>query len=412
MNGSFRVCLLLVGITLLVTGTVWARSSATVVIPPREVVEGDRWVAGQLIRNEGTVRGDLVFAGQNISSTGTIEGDAIGAGQDIFIGGSVLGDVRAAGASVNLAGHIGKNVNAAGANVSLARGGTIEGTMRAFAASVNLDGKVRGKTRIGARTIVLGGEFLGDVDVNNYDRHKPRAGDGREKTKLTVLPGAVIHGTLTFRGESADIQKGAQVKDFQWAKPPSAQAGKERRVIYRHAWKFVRLLFTIAVYFLMGLLLLKTFPTFFRRAVGYLGGKPWNALDYGAIRLTAGFAVAIACIVLLVLSVIMSPAFGIVSSLGAIAFYAGLFLFAAIPVSLWLGSLMFNEKSEAYRLGAGLVVLNVGLFVFMLLGLLPLVGPVFSGLSFAIKLAVLLLGTGGLIHALRKAVSPDRSLEG
>ena len=377
MNRSFRVGLLLVAITLLATGAVWAKSSATIVIQPKEVVDGDKWVAGQLIRNEGTVRGDLVFAGQNISSTGTIEGDVIGAGQDIFIAGSVLGDVRAAGSSVNLAGHIGKNVNAAGANVSLARDGTIGGTIRAFGASVNLDGKVSGKTRIGARTIVLGGEFLGDVDVNNYDGRRPRLTDGREKTRLTVLPGAVIHGTLTFRGESADIQKGAQVKDFQWVKPTSAQAGKERRVIYRHAWKFVRLLFTIAVYFLMGLLLLKIFPTFFRRAVGYLAGKPWNALGHGAIGLIAGFAVAIACIVLLVLSIIMSPAFGIVSTLGAIAFYAGLFLFAAIPVSLWLGSIMFNEKAEAYRLGAGLVVLNVGLFIFMLLGLLPAVGPVF-----------------------------------
>jgi hypothetical protein len=150
----------------------------------------------------------------------------------------------------------------------------------------------------------------------------------------------------------------------------------------------------------MGLLLLKLFPAFFRRAAEFAAQKPWSAIGRGAIGLISGIAVAIACVILLVLSLIMSPAFGIMSGLAATAFYGLLFFLAAFPAALWLGGLILKERPLAYRLAVGVVVLKVGLFVLMLLGKVPTVGPVFPALGILVRFGVVLLGGGALLHAL------------
>jgi hypothetical protein len=425
MKSSLRAYSLLVVILVLVSGSAWARSTGSLIIQPMETAEGDKWVRGQVIKNEGTVKGDFLFFGQNVSSTGTVEGDAIGAGQDIYLAGTVQGNVRVGGASINVAGRVGKNATLAGGSVSLAQGSIVDGSVTAFGSAVNTEGKIKGKARIGARHIVLGGEIFGDVNINDFDgrirrdfdRHYPRDfGERRwkdhgSKVSLVVLPGANIHGTLTFRGGSADIRKGAQVKDFKWVKP-SIPPEKQKWDFYWQGWKFLRFLFSTAVYLLIGLLLLRLFPPFFTRAADYLAHKPWNAAGRGVIGLLAGIGIAIGCVILLVLSIIMSPAFGIVTGITATAFYALFFFLAILPVGLWLGTLMLKAKPQAYRWAVGLVVLSAGVYVLRLLGGLPAIGPVFPAIACAVKFCVVVLGGGALLQATREAWSRGRGPEG
>ncbi len=112
--------------------------------------------------------------------------------------------------------------------------------------------------------------------------------------------------------------------------------------------------------------------------------------------------IAIVCVVLLIFSLLMSPAFGIVSSITAIGFYALVFFLATIPVALWLGTLVLREKPLAYRFGTGLIMLNAGMFFLMVLGTLPAIGPVFPALAFVVRFGVILLGSGALLHAIRE----------
>ena len=62
-----KIGLLVLGIAFLVISAPgFVRASATVTIPDKEVVTGDRHVRAQVFRNEGTIKGDLVYWAQNI----------------------------------------------------------------------------------------------------------------------------------------------------------------------------------------------------------------------------------------------------------------------------------------------------------------------------------------------------------
>jgi hypothetical protein len=398
-----KIGLLIFGIIFLVISVPgFVRASAIVTIPNKEIVTGDRHVRAQVFRNEGTIKGDMVYWAQHISSLGTVEGDAIGAGQDVDLAGNILGNVRTVGAIVNLSGQIEKNVTVFGGAITLARNSVVNGNVTAYGGKINLDGKVKGNVRAGGHSVVLGGEFFGNVEINNLDMKKPRFRHRSPEAKLTILPGTIIHGTLKFRGANADIQEGAKINDFQWDKSKMTAPDKQKREIYYYLWKLVRLLVTTAFYFLIGLLLFRLFPTFFGRATAFVTEKPWNAIGGGLITVFSTIVVAIVCVVLLVFSLLMSPVFGIVSSITAVGLYALLFFLATIPVAIWLGTLVLREKPLAYRFGTGLIMLNVGLFFLMVLGALPVIGPAFPALAFVVKFGIVLLGSGALLRAVRE----------
>lgn len=408
-----KIGLLVLGIAFLVIlAPRFVSASATVTIQDKEVVAGDKHVRAQVFRNEGTIKGDLVYWAQNILSQGTIEGDAMGAGQDVSLAGNILGNVRTAGANVSLSGQVEKNVTVFGGVVNLNRNSVVNGNVTALGGKINLDGKVKGNVIIGGHTVVLSGEFFGNVAVNSPGRRKPRFDHGPGESKLTVLPGTVIHGRLTYKGANADIQEGAKINDFQWDKSKTATPDKQKREVYYYLWKFVRLLVTTAVYFLIGLLLFRLFPTFFGRVAAFVTEKPWNALGGGLVTVFSTIVVAIVCVILLAFSLLMSPVFGVVSSVAAIGFYSLLFFLATIPVAVWLGTLVLREKPLAYRLGIGLITLKVGLFFLMVLGELPAIGPVFPALAFVVRFGVVLLGCGALLRAIRETYLAVKKEEG
>jgi hypothetical protein len=393
--------LVLIAVILMASAGVWAQSSAIVTVEKSQVISGDKFAGGQIIKNEGTVQGDLFFWGQNISSTGTIEGDAIGVGQDVNLSGNILGDVRAGGSTVTLKSTVGKNVNVFGGVITLSENSVIHGNVIAFGGQINISGKVTGQTTIGGGNITLNGEFFGDVNINNFGVPEPKRED--YKATLTVLPGTIIHGKLKFQGGSAQIQKGAQVADFQWIQSKIKPAERQQREVQRYIWKFIRLLFTTVAYFLIGLLLINLFRNIFVKMEQFTIQKPWNAVGYGLIALVSTIGAIIVSVFLLVLSLLMSPSLGLVFGAAATAGYIVLFYLATIPAALWLGGLILKGKRDiAYRFGVGLIIINLGLFALNLLGKLPVAGPIFPGLGFVIRFGAVLLGAGALLYAIRQ----------
>ena len=259
---------------------------------------------------------------KHISSQGTVEGDAIGAGQDVDLAGNILGNVRTAGANVNLSGQIGKNVTVFGGAITLARNSVVNGNVTAYGGKINLDGKVKGNVLAVGIVLCSAESFSVMSTINSSSKRKPRFDHVPGESKLTVLPGTIIHGTLKFGGANADIQEGAKISDFQWDKSKMTAPDKQKREVYYYLWKLVRLLVTTAFYFLIGLMLFRLFPTFFGRAAAFVTEKPWNAIGGGLITVFSTIVVAIVCVVLLIFSLLMSPVFGIVSSITAIGFYA------------------------------------------------------------------------------------------
>ena len=385
----------------------FAEPAEDIMVKAGESINGDRFAFAQVLRNGGTVKGDLIFLAQNVSSGGTIEGDAIGAGQSVDITGTVLGNVRTAGSTVTLSGNVRRNVNAFGKTVTLPQGSSIGGSLLAGGRDVNASGTVRGDTRIFAESITLGGEFFGNVTINSgFEKMEDDKGRHPVKTRLTVLPGTVVHGTLTFTGAESDIRKGARLAAYDWKKtaekPAAWNAGET-------VWEIVRAVFMTIAFMLVGLLLFRLSPSLSVKIDEYSFQKPWNAVAWGLAVMFSTIGALVAFIILLALSILITPAFGLVFGLAVTGIYALLFLMSVIPAGMLAGRLIARNKSMTARLIIGLVVLNGVVLLLELAGNVPVAGHAFNVIAFVIRFCAVMVGTGALAHALKETMAAGSS---
>ncbi|HEX3048650.1 MAG TPA: hypothetical protein VHY08_28130 [Bacillota bacterium] len=386
---------------ILCAGVAWGMSNGIVSIKTGEVIPTDKFVGAQSFTNDGTIQGDLFCGSQYAVSRGVIEGDFIGGANDINLSGTVAGDVRAAAGTLTIAGAVGKNVNGFGGTIHVTDKAVVGGNIYLFGGYITVDGKVKGVTRIYGGDVTLNGEFFGDVTVDTASESNP--GNRESEARLTVLPGTVIHGKLTYRGAAAAIQKGAQINDYQWIKPPVNYAKQWAHNRGEFIWKLIRLLFTTGIYFLIGLAFYKLFPKLFEKQGEIIRQKPLGAIGIGLATLVSTvFSCVVVLILLLLALAIISPVIGLIFGTVAFLFYVLIFYFSTLPVSLWLGNALFQDKlSLPYRLGIGLVVITFAKFTFDLLSQFYILGSLFSVLSFILGFGVLVVGVGALVYGVR-----------
>ena len=389
---------------ILVTGAAaFGEPVEDVIIKAGETEKADRFAFTQMLRNDGTVKGDLIFLAQKAASAGTVEGDAIGGGQSVDLSGTILGNVRAAGKSVILSGTVGKNVNAFGETVRLRKGSTVGGSLVSGARTVTADGIVKGDTRLFAESVTLGGEFFGNVTINSgFENLKDENDRHPVQTKLTVLPGTVVHGTLTFTGSAADVSRGARIAKYEWKKTTEQPSAFK---IGETVWEGVRTVFMTVAFMLLGLLLFRAFPSAFARIDDFAFQKPWNASAWGLAVIFSPVAALVLFILLLALSVLITPAFGLVFGIVAAGTYAALVLVSAIPAGMLVGRLIARNKSMTARLVIGLVALNGVVLLFELAGNIPVAGHAFNAIAFVIRFCAVMIGTGALAHAAKETLT-------
>lgn len=367
------------------------------------IIKGDMFSAGQSISSNGTVEGDMVAAGMNISTNGTVNGDLISAGSEISAAGKILGNMRLAAGTITISGSADKNVNLFSGTTYIKNTSVIGSNLVAFAGDINIEGKVKGNARIEAGKITLNGEFFGDVDINQSD-----SSNDKSQVKLVVLPGAIVHGKLTYKGlQQADIRDGAKISSYEWIKPEIKE--RTSSVVSKtteNIWRLIRLLFTTLVYFLVAMMLYKMFPAVFIQQGEIIRQKPLNVFGVGLIGMASILLSIIIFVILLILSIILSPSIGLVFGAIALLGYIILFYFSTIPISLWLGNLIFKDKFNLpYRFGAGLALFTFGLFAINLLAQLPTVGALFLLIAFVIAFLAVVYGVGALLYGLRYALT-------
>jgi len=391
-------------VLLLATGAVaFGEPVEDVIIKAGETVEGDRFAFVQMLRNDGIIKGDLVFLAQKAASSGTVEGDAIGGGQSVDLSGTILGNVRAAGKNVVLSGKVGKNVNAFGETVRLRKGSTVGGSLVSGARTVIAGGGVRGDVRLFAESVTLDGEFFGDVTINSgFENLKDENDRHPVKTKLTVLPGTVVHGTLTFTGSAADVSKDARIGKFDWKKTPeSVSAFRAGETV----WDVVRTVFMTVALMLLGLLLFRAFPSAFARIDDFAFQKPWNASAWGLAVIFSPVAAIVLFILLLALSVLITPAFGLVFGVATAGMYALLVLLSSVPAGMLVGRLIAGNRSMTARLIIGLAALGGVMALVDLAGHIPAAGHAFNAIAFIIRFCAVMIGTGALAHEVKEAMA-------
>lgn len=166
-------------------------------LPTSERVSENIYLFSNTATIDGTVRGHLNAVGGVIDLSGTADG-VTAVGGEVRIAGVVRGDARSAGALVTVTGSVSGDLVVLGGELFVAPSAVIGGDLIALSASTTIAGTVRGQTRLAAKTLVLSGTFVKDVEVAGSD--------------ISLASGAVLKGNLRyhsaeelFRAEDARV---------------------------------------------------------------------------------------------------------------------------------------------------------------------------------------------------------------
>jgi len=347
-----------------------------------EVINKDYFITGDIVEIYGTVNGDVYAAGGQVVVDGTVNGDLLVAGGDLRIGGLVTQDVRAAGGQVKFVGDVGRNVTVVGGNVDIAEGTKIEGNLVTGTGNLIVDGTVGGDIKTGSGSFVISGSVGGDVE----------AGVGQ----LRITSKGTVGGDLTYWSEEeASISDGSEVggevvrnetkafdkTEIEFDEELAKSAGKAVFSVYK--------LFSFLAALLVGLLMIKFYPKYMDKVSGNLSKNAGRSFVYGIVLL---IGVPIVSVILLITLI------GIPISMALMFTYFVYIYLTKLFVSYWFGMTLAkkaNKKVSPYLL------LTMGLVIFYLITLVPVIGWLISFLSVTI-------GFGAAALACREAYNSAR----
>jgi hypothetical protein len=322
-----------------------------------DVVQSDVLTSGTEVRIAARVEGDVAAAGADVTISGPIDGYILGAGRNVTVDAPVGNDVWAAGQSVAVSSSVGNNAMLAGQRVHLGPDATIGRDARLAGAEVRSEGHVTRNLTIGASHAEIGGEVGGTV----------RANAGR----VTVLPGAVVHGDLVVRSpQPPSISPDAQVTGNVDYQPTRRDSGPFRWPSLWMGLFLSLLLLDLAALFLV--------PAWSGRVVEMLRARTGSSILVGALVLVVAPIVITALAVTLV---------GIPLAVVLTAIYAAALVLAAAFVSYRVGMWIFERlhrtgTSPWIAMVAGALVVSLGVS-------LPFVGWI-------VALLVMMAGAGAL----------------
>jgi hypothetical protein len=316
-----------------------------------QVIDRDYFAAGPLVEISGTVNGDLYAAGGQVFIDGRVNGDILVAGGRVMISGQVAQNVRVAGGQVSLSGTVGRNVTVLGGNLELASGAVVTGNLVAAGGNVHLAAPLGGGATVAAGSLIISNRVGGDVDAAVGSLRIGSKADikGRvayvSRREASVDPGARIEKPLTRR----------LPPDMPQPSPGKVWAILAGLTLLLMAVSFVSTL-------VLGLLSLRYLPRYHQAAVTTLRDRPWVALGVGFVA---------AVVTPVVSAILFATVFGIPLAL---------ILAAAYPIVLYWGRIF-----AVHRLGEAICrlfaasprpswVFVIGLVVYYLLALIPIVG--------------------------------------
>lgn len=358
------------------TGDIQAEVEESVFLAKDEVIDDAYYIkAAGALELEGTVLGDVLVAGGNVYINGRVEGDVMAAGGNVKISGSVGGDVRAAGGSIEISGEVGGNVLAFGGSVVLSDESQIKGGVTVFAGSVELRGAIERNTRVGAGALVVAGE-LGD---------KLRAWVGDDKDgRFVVYPSAIIEGQVFYTSnKEVEIKEGADIRGGIEREAPKEKNKFEKPdnfwAIIGVGWLVARLVSFLAL-LIVGLVFLAMAPRVFREVREKMVDRPGASIGWGLVWLILTPIVSF----IVMLTIIGLPLAGI-----ALAMYLVMLYTAKVFASYLVGHQVLKWLRVKHSKDGW--VLALGIFLFVLLASIPLIG-------WLVKCVLMLWALGAIIE--------------
>lgn len=362
--------------------TVWAQNDGgkqNVVLPKDEVINKDYFASGNTVSLDGTVNGDTYLAGGNVVVNGTVNGDLLGAAGNIDIKGTVTGNIRVVAGNINVEGVVGRNASLAAGNINLGSNTNVKGSLAAAGGSLSVFGPVEKEANLAGGQITLGSKIGSDVYA--------------VVSQLYLAPTATISGKLTYLSKnSASITQGATVSGKISQNIPRGEQPQEtvkREGGIKSFLTFVKVAdFILAA--IIGILLIIFFPVYFKKTSDLITQRLWPSLGIGLLTVIVFPFI----FMLLVITVIGIPIAFVLAFGLAIFFYL-----AKIFASFVIGQLIFKQFNREINL---IWPFLVGLVIYFILTLIPIVGWIIAIIAGLIGLGAILIEEKTLYSELRQ----------
>lgn len=342
-----------------------------------QVVQGDYFAAGPQVEISGVVNGDLYAVGGQVLVDGVVNGDVIAAGGKVTLSGTVAQDARIAGGQVLISGTIGRNATVGGGDIHLTETARIGENLLMGGGNVQLGGHIGKDARIGAAKVTVPGHIERDLAV------------AAESVRLTSK--AMVGGKLRHWSETAPvIDEEATVRGAIIRRPlPEGWSFENARRGIFGIWVMAAVVSFLST-LILGLVLLRIYPVFARRVTATMRARPAAALGWGTAAVVIIPVVAISFLVTL---------FALPVGVVLLALYLPLVYLARVYAIACLGQFLFRRQSDSASPAGAFVV---GLILYSLLSLIPVIGGLLTLLVVLFGLGALLMTKKELITTLRE----------
>jgi cytoskeletal protein CcmA (bactofilin family) len=285
--------LLLLALPLPVLANNKLDESKIVTLKADEVVDGNYYAAGEIVEIFGTVHGDVYAAGGQVFVNGKIDGDLLVAGGTVTISGTVGEDVRAAGGQVTISAEVGKNLSVAGGNVELTNSASVGDGLQI------LGGDLTVSAPVGQELYAAGG----NLTLTNTLGKGMHAAIGT----LRITSTAAIGGDLDYWSqEQASIDNSASISGTLTRHDTSSEHVSQNLPNKQTLSKLGRSISwgiktaSLVMTLIIGLLLLRLFPSYANRAAATLKQRLASSLGLGFAGLMAFVLVFIVLLISLI----------------------------------------------------------------------------------------------------------------
>lgn len=351
------------------------------ILVEKKIVNNPNFRFGKNIVLSDDLMGDTYVAGAMIRIDGTIDGDLLVAGADVTINGDVTQDLRVVGGNVKINGSINRNISVVGGEVTFGPDSKVNGSVVGGGGNSDFGGSILGGTWFGSGNAILASDHGDEVNV--------WAGS------VQLLPSANIEGDLNvqldeqgiFNDQQGKVRGKKNIKVFEPDEKMIRAREESKRAMraFNMGGKVVGLLMSL----FSGAVLLYLFPKSSSQLVEKITKDPMASVGWGFVKL---IMTPIAVIFLMV-TVVGLPLSGLV--------FIG--YLASLLVAKWIAALALGEflqkkyafdwmKGSAAKFMSGLVLIS-------LIGLIPVLG-------FFVKFIAMLMGLGALLMWIKDVVRP------
>jgi cytoskeletal protein CcmA (bactofilin family) len=180
------------------------------VVEAGEVIDDDLFIAGDVVRIDGTVNGDVFAAGSVVKINGTINGSLASGAQTILVTGKVNGSIYAGSSTLTLGEDavVGRNLYYGGFNLTTDPGSYVSRDLLVGAYQALLSGEVARDVRAGVGALEIDGKIGNDVIAEvggpsdteqSYFFSSPPGVQTVVSSGLRVSPDAEIGGMLKYK---------------------------------------------------------------------------------------------------------------------------------------------------------------------------------------------------------------------